>query len=383
MNTTAPKSRLFQRLAIRGLTLRNRVVISPMCQYSATDGMADGWHFVHLGQFAIAGAGLVFTEAAAVEARGRITHGDLGIWSDAHSAALKPVAAFIAAQGAAPGIQIAHAGRKASMQRPWYGNGPLTDTDTARGDRPWQVVAASAIPVAEGWLMPHELSLPEIADIQRAFTEATRRADAAGFEVLELHGAHGYLTHTFLSPISNRRNDGYGGDRAGRMRFALETAAAVRAAWPERKPLFFRVSSVDGVEGGWSIEDSVALASELKARGVDVIDCSSGGIGGPATAAGVPRGPGFQIPYAERLRRDAGIVTQAVGLILTPEQAEAALAAGQADLIAIAREALFDPHWVGRAALALEDEETAWSLWPKQYGWWLERRAKAMPRKPA
>jgi 2,4-dienoyl-CoA reductase-like NADH-dependent reductase (Old Yellow Enzyme family) len=373
------RPRLFTPLALRGVTLKNRIVISPMCQYSAVDGHANDWHLVHLGRFALGGAGMVFTEATAVEARGRITHGDLGLWEDGQIAGLSRVAEFLRAHGAVPAIQLAHAGRKASMQRPWHGNGPLDERDRARGDLPWQVVAPSALPLDEGWLVPHELSLAEIAALQDAWRQAARRALAAGFDVLEMHSAHGYLGHEFLSPLSNRRGDRYGGDLAGRMRFTLETAAAVREVWPQDKPLFVRVSSVDGLEGGWTIEDTVVLARELAARGVDVVDCSSGGLAGSATAARVKRGPGFQVPFAERVRREAGVKTMAVGLILEAQQAEAILEADQADLIAIGREALYDPSWAlhAEAALGLQGE---FESWPVQSGWWLERRRRSMLR---
>jgi len=373
------RPRLFTPLALRGVTLKNRIVISPMCQYSAVDGHANDWHLVHLGRFALGGAGMVFTEATAVEARGRITHGDLGLWEDGQIAGLSRVANFLRAHGAVPAIQLAHAGRKASMQRPWHGNGPLDERDRARGDLPWQVVAPSALPLDEGWLVPHDLSVAEIAALQDAWRRAARRALAAGFDVLEMHSAHGYLGHEFLSPLSNRRGDRYGGDLAGRMRFTLETAEAVREVWPQDKPLFVRVSSVDGLEGGWTIEDTVTLARELAARGVDVVDCSSGGLAGSATAARVKRGPGFQVPFAERVRREAGVKTMAVGLILEAQQAEAILEAEQADLIAIGREALYDPSWAlhAEAALGLQGE---FESWPVQSGWWLERRRRSMLR---
>ena len=375
----ASKPRLFTPIALRGVTLKNRIVISPMCQYSAVDGHANDWHLVHLGRFALGGAAMVFTEATAVEARGRITHGDLGLWADEQIPGLRRVAEFLRANGAVPAIQLAHAGRKASMQRPWHGNGPLDERDRARGDLPWEIVAPSALPLDEGWLMPHELSVAEIAALQDAWRHAARRAGEAGFEVLEMHSAHGYLGHEFLSPLSNRRSDRYGGDLAGRMRFTLELAEAVREGWPQDKPLFVRISSVDGLEGGWTIEDSVILARELAARGVDVIDCSSGGLAGSATAARVKRGPGFQVPYAERVRREAGVKTMAVGLILEPQQAEAILEAGQADLIAVGREALYDPSWAlhAEAALGLQGE---FESWPVQAGWWLERRRRSLAR---
>jgi len=368
---------LFSPLTLRGVTLRNRVVISPMCQYSATDGVANDWHFAHLARFATGGAGVVFTEAAAVERNGRITHGDLGIWSDEHVAPLARIAAFLKAQGAVPAIQLAHAGRKGSMQRPWHGNGPMDDSDRARGEQPWAVVAPSAIPVDTGWLVPHELTLAEIEQLKVQWQAATRRAREAGFEVAEVHGAHGYLIHAFLSPLSNRRTDAYGGERTGRMRLALEIARIVRDGWPAERPVFFRVSSTDGVEGGWSLDDSVVLARELKAIGIDVMDCSSGGIAGSATAARVKRTLGFQVPFAERIRREADIPTMAVGLILEPRQAEAVLLAGQADLIAIGRQALFNPNWALHAELAL-GVENEFASWPAQSGWWLDKRQKSL-----
>ncbi|HEX7955099.1 MAG TPA: NADH:flavin oxidoreductase/NADH oxidase, partial [Burkholderiales bacterium] len=344
---------LFSPLALRGVTLKNRVVISPMCQYSAKDGYANDWHFVHLGKMATGGAGLVFTEAAAVVPEGRSTYGDLGIWSDAHIAPLRRIADFIKANGSVPAIQLAHAGRKASMQRPWHGNGPINDSDRARGEDAWQIVAPSAIPMDTGWLVPHELSVAEIRAVQARWREAALRSLSAGFEVIEMHSAHGYLGHEFLSPLSNRRTDGYGGDLRGRMRYTLELAEVLRAAWPQDKPLFVRISSVDGIEGGWTLEDTVTLAKELAARGVDVVDCSSGGLLGSATAARIKRSPGFQVPFAERVRREAGIKTMAVGLILDGPQAEQILQDDQADLIAIGRQSLYNPNWALHAQVAL------------------------------
>ena len=307
---------LLSPLVLRGLTLPNRVVISPMCQYSAQEGMANDWHFAHLAQFAIGRAGLIFTEAAAVDRAGRITHGDLGIWSDEHVPPLRRITDFITSQGCVPAIQLAHAGRKASMQRPWHGNGPMNDSDRARGEVPWQVVAPSAVPVGEGWLVPHELSLAEIEQLKAQWRAAARRALAAGFEVAEVHGAHGYLIHEFLSPLSNRRTDAYGGSFEGRIRLALEISGIVRAEWPQDRPVFFRVSSSDGIEGGWTADETVELARALRRIGIDVVDCSSGGIAGSATAARLKRTLGFQVPFAERIRREADIATMAVGLIL-------------------------------------------------------------------
>jgi len=366
---------LFSPMTIGGVTLPNRIVISPMCTYSADDGVASDWHLVHLGQYALGGAGLVFTEAAAVSQNARITHGDMGIWSDEHAEALKPIAAFLKAHGAVPGIQLAHAGRKASIQRPWFGNGPLGEDDFARGDQPWDIGAPSALPVDEGWLVPHEMTVDEIHTVQQNFADAAGRSAAAGFEVLEIHSAHGYLGNTFLSPLSNQRNDAYGGDRAGRMRFTLEMVEKVRAVWPAGKPLFVRVSAIDGVGGGWSLDDTVVLAGELKARGVDVMDCSSGGIGGPATAVSsrdaIPMG--FRLPFSERVRADADMPTMTHGFIIQADHAEQIVREGRADLIGIAREALYNPYWPRHAAHQL-GHNPDFSHWPKQYGWWLVRR---------
>ena len=371
---------LFQPVELRGVRLRNRIVISPMCQYSAQDGQVTDWHLVHLGKFAQGGAGAVFVEATAVERRGRITHGDTGIWDDGHIIGLKRVTEFVKSQGAVPALQLAHAGRKASMARPWYGNGPLTQADFDRGDKPWSILAPTEQPIDASWIAPRAFREGDFQAVLGAYRNAVRRAVAAGFEILEIHAAHGYLLHTFLSPISNTRKDDYGGSLENRMRFPLEIAAEVRKAWPAAKPLFVRCSSIDDIEGGWSIDDTVAFAKQLKTLGVDVVDCSSGGIQGSATAATktlVKRVPGFQLPFSEKVRKDAGIATMAVGLILTPQQAEDALQAGRADLIAVGREALFDPNWPLHAALAL-GVDPQFAQWPQQYGWWLTRRDKLL-----
>ena len=371
------KPLLFTPLQLRGLTLKNRLVISPMCTYTAHEGIANDWHLVHLGKLASGGAGMVFTEVVAVARDGRITHGDLGLWSDEQIEPLARVVRFMKSQGAAAAIQIGHAGRKASMQRPWHGNGPLDDTDRARGEVVWPVAAPSAIPLDAGWLEPHALTLDDIAKLREDWRATAKRALAAGFDVAEVHGAHGYLLHEFLSPLSNRRDDAYGGSFDNRVRLALEIAADVRAIWPQDRPLFFRVSSVDGLDGGWTIEDSVELAKRLKAIGVDVIDCSSGGLMGSATAARVKRFPGFQVPFAAQIRRESGMTAMAVGLILEPQQAEDILKNGEADLIAIGREALADPNWPlhAEAALGIDNE---FASWPEQYGWWLDKRKKGM-----
>jgi 2,4-dienoyl-CoA reductase-like NADH-dependent reductase (Old Yellow Enzyme family) len=366
---------LFEPITVRNVTAKNRILISPMCQYSAVSGIANDWHLVHLGKFAQGGAGMVMVEAAAVTAEGRITHGDVGLWHDGQIAPLQRIAAFLKDNGAVPAIQLAHAGRKASMQRPWFGNAALDANDRARGDLPWRTVAPSAIAVDEGWLTPHALDVAELASLREHWRLATLRAVEAGFDFLEVHCAHGYLLHAFLSPLSNRRSDAYGGDREGRMRHPLEIIETVRAAWPAEKPLSVRISSVDGVEGGLDLDDQIAFAREAKARGVDLIDCSSGGLMGSATAARIPRGYGFQVPYADEIRRKADIATIAVGLILHPQQAEDILAQGHADIIAIGREALFDPNWPLHAQMALGGEGgEVFGAWPKQYGWWLERR---------
>lgn len=368
-----PKPMLFSPLKVRDTVFLNRATVSPMCQYSAQDGIANDWHLVHLGGFANGGFGAVMTEATAVLPEGRITHGDLGLWSDAHAEALKPVIGFLRAHGALAGIQLGHAGRKASMQRPWFGNGPLGPEDHARGDQPWPIKGASALPVDDGWLVPHEMTRADIAELVDAFVAAAQRADWLGCDFVEIHGAHGYLVQSFLSPASNMRTDAYGGDLDGRIRLALELAEAVRGVWPEGKPLFFRVSSVDGFEGGWEISDSITLARALKARGVDVIDCSSGGNQGRTkVSAGRTVPPGYQVPYSAAIRAGADIATQAVGMIFDGPQAEAVLQAGQADLVAIGRQALFDPFWPRHQAYDMGVNDYA--DWPTPYGWWLERR---------
>lgn len=367
---------LFRPLELRGVETPNRVVISPMCQYSAHEGHLDDWHLVHLGRFAIGGAGIIFTEATAVQKGGRITHGCPGLWADSQIPGHARIAQFALRNGAIPAIQLGHAGRKSSMQRPWFGNGPLDQSNLDRGDMPWTPVGPSAIPVAEGWPIPHALSIPEIRQLVNDFVSATRRALQAGYRIVEIHGAHGYLLHSFLSPLSNKRTDRYGGDLQGRMRLACEIAEAVRATLPDDVPLFFRTSAVDGPPDGWTLEDTVVLASRLKEIGVDVMDCSSSGISGAATAgAGSKRQPGFQVPYAERVREETGMLAMAVGLITHPVQAETILERGQADLIAIAREALVDPMWALHAARDL-GHDTVFASWPKQSGWWLAARQK-------
>jgi 2,4-dienoyl-CoA reductase-like NADH-dependent reductase (Old Yellow Enzyme family) len=364
-------SLLFTPLTLRGITLSNRVVISPMAQYCAEDGCATPFHFAHLAAFANGGAGLVFTESTKVERRGLGNFGDLCLWNDAHMQALRPVTRFIKEAGAVPGIQLNHSGRKARSQRPWEGFGPLQGSD----EELWPVIAPSAIAHADGWATPREMSLADIQDVIGMWVASTRLALDAGFEVLEIHGAHGYLVHQFLSPKVNQRSDHYGGSLNNRMRFALELTEAIRAAWPEHLPLFFRVSATDAM--GWELDDTVKLAVALRDRGVDVIDCSSGGIATRSpTASGQALAPGYQVPYAERVKCDAAVPSMAVGLITAPDQAEQILQDGRADLIAIGREALYDPFWARHAAQSLGAEKD-FSRWPRQYAWWLDRRAQA------
>jgi 2,4-dienoyl-CoA reductase-like NADH-dependent reductase (Old Yellow Enzyme family) len=341
-------SLLLSPYTLRDVTFRNRIVVSPMCEYSSRDGFANDWHLVHLGSRAVGGAGLILTEAAAVTADGRISSHDLGIYDDAHVEMLARIFAFLRRHGAVPGMQLAHAGRKASTARPWDGGGPV-----AIADGGWEPIwAPSADAFREGWQVPREMSRADIAAVVRAFADAASRLLAAGGSVIELHAAHGYLLHEFLSPLSNRRDDEYGGSFENRLRFTCEVVDAVRRVWPERLPLFVRISSTDWTEGGWTVEDSVALARDLKTRGVDLIDCSSGGNVAHAT---IPVGPGYQVPFAERVRRDAGIPTGAVGLITEPAQAEAILQSGRADLIVVARQLLRDPYWPLHAAQSLGD----------------------------
>lgn len=334
---------LFTPFVQRSLTLRNRIVVSPMCQYSATDGVPDDWHLVHLGSRAVGGAALVIAEATAVSAEGRISAQDVGLWNDAQRDAWRPITRFIESHGAIAGVQLAHAGRKASAQRPWEGGGPLVDGA-------WTTVAPSAIPLDTDWPAPVALDEAGLRKVVDDFRVAAERALAAGFRLVELHAAHGYLLHQFLSPLSNRREDAYGGSFENRTRLLREVIAAVRSVWPAELPLWVRISATDWHEGGWDIEQSVRLARELPALGVDLVDVSSGGL---VPHVKIPLGPGYQVPFAARIRREAGIATAAVGLITEPEQAERIVAQGDADLVLIARESLRDPYFPRRAAEAL------------------------------
>ncbi len=338
---------LFDPLTVCSVTLRNRIGVSPMCQYSYTDGFSNDWQLAHLGARAAGGAGLILTEATAVEARGRITPDDGGIWADAHVAPLARVARFIREQGAVAGIQIAHAGRKASTNRAWDGGKPIPP-DNPRG---WQVIGPSPIPFAEGHQTPTELDKTGIREVQDAFRAAAARALAAGFEWLEIHGAHGYLIHSFYSPLSNRRTDEYGGSFENRIRFLMETVRALRPVWPERLPLTVRISGTDWAEGGWQVEEAVQLAVRLKAEGIDLIDCSAGG---NVADARVPVGASYQVPISEAIRKGADVMTATVGLIAEPMQADEIIRNNRADVVLLGREMLRDPYWALHAAQSLK-----------------------------
>ncbi|HXK12816.1 MAG TPA: NADH:flavin oxidoreductase/NADH oxidase [Vicinamibacteria bacterium] len=348
-------SALFQPLRLREVTLRNRIAVSPMCQYSAREGSPTDWHLVHLGSRAVGGAGLVLAEASAVSPEGRISPDDTGLWSEAHVEAWAPIARFVEEQGAVAGIQLAHAGRKASTDAPWRGGRPVGED--AGG---WRPVGPSPLAFADGYPVPRELSAGEIEAVVGAFRDSARRAEEAGFRLVEIHMAHGYLLHQFLSPLTNRRSDAYGGSLENRMRFPLEVARAVREAFPVERPVFARVSATDWVEGGWDLEQSVAFAVELREAGVDLVDCSSGGT---VPDARVPLAPGYQVPFAAAIRERARIATGAVGLLTEPAQAEAIVAEGKADLVLLARQMLRDPYWPLHAARALGAE----ARWPVQY----------------
>ena len=346
---------LFDPLPIRGITLPNRIVVSPMCEYSSQDGFANDWHLVHLGSRAVGGAGLVFTEATGVTPEGRISPEDLGIWDDAHIEFLSRIVRFLASQGTVPGMQLAHAGRKGSTYRPWSGDGAISPKDGG-----WVPVAPSAVAYSDKYPMPRALSKEEIGGIVDAFARAARRALEAGFRIIEIHAAHGYLLHEFFSPLSNFRNDEYGGSFENRTRIAREIVTAIRKLMPEQLPLFIRISATDWKEGGWDVDQSIELAKQLKPLGVDLVDCSSAGLD---QGQKIVAGPGFQVPFSDRIRRDAGILTGTVGLIETKEQVAEILANGKADLVFMAREFLRDPYWPLRAARELKQTVS----WPEQY----------------
>lgn len=356
-------SHLFSSLTIRGISFKNRIVVSPMCQYSSEDGFANDWHLVHLGSRAVGGAGLIITEATAVSPEGRISPNDLGIWKDEHIAYLKRITQFLEAHGAMPGMQLAHAGRKASKSQPWTHDHLVLPSEGG-----WKTVAPSSIAFDKDYDTPIELDKAGIEKVVADFKAAAIRAHKAGFKVIEIHGAHGYLINEFLSPLSNKRTDEYGGSFENRIRLLLEVVAAIRSVWPEEYPLFVRISSTDWTPDGWQIEDSVALAKILKEKGVDLIDCSSGGV---IPNVKIPAGPNYQVPFADAVRNQAGIATGTVGVIVAAEQAESILANGQADLIVMARELLRDPYFPIHAASELNED----IQWPVQY-----ERAKRMKK---
>ncbi|MGZ4642323.1 MAG: NADH:flavin oxidoreductase/NADH oxidase [Blastococcus sp.] len=368
-------SALLSPLTLRDLTLRNRLVVAPMCQYSVTDGVVGDYHLVHLGRFALGGFGLVLVEATGVTEHGRISHGDVGLWDDGQIPGLARIVEFLHAEGAAAGIQLSHAGAKASSRRPWDGGGPVTSENARPGEEPWPTVGPSATPVGPEWPTPVELGVEGMAEVREAFVAAARRALTAGFDVVELHAAHGYLLHQFLSPLTNRRTDGYGGSRENRMRFPLEVVEAVRAVWPGDRPLFVRVSSVDGSRDGLTLDDTVAFARELAARGVDAVHTSGGGLG---NGWDHPIGYGYQVPFAARVRAEADVATVAVGLIVDPLQAEAIVAGGSADLVAIAREAQDDPNFALHAARELT--KGSYDDYPVQAGPRLATRDQLLDR---
>jgi 2,4-dienoyl-CoA reductase-like NADH-dependent reductase (Old Yellow Enzyme family) len=364
---------LFSPLRLRGLTLRNRAVLSPMCQYQAFEGCMQDWHFAHHARFAAGGLAAAFVEATGVTRDGRITHGCTGIWEDGQIAGLRRVAETYRAHGTLAGIQLAHAGRRASAVRPWDGAKPIearTGPEAA-----WQTVGPSALPEREGYPVPRALGPAEIDGLVGAFAAAARRALAAGFDIVEIHGAHGYLIHSFFSPHSNRRDDDYGGSLENRMRFPLRVAEAVRAAWPAERPVFYRASVTDHIEGGLTVEDSIALARALKARGIDVIDCSAGS----TTLSTAKIRPGYQVALSAAVRRGADIPTMTVGAIIEPRQAEAILEDGDADLVALGRQMMAEPHWLYRAALEL-DIDNPHAILPRNYAFYLERRAAVLER---
>ncbi|MEP3279874.1 MAG: NADH:flavin oxidoreductase/NADH oxidase [Stappiaceae bacterium] len=371
---------LFDPFSLRDITFRNRIAISPMSQYRAVNGYANDWHKVHLGRFAMGGAGLVYAEATAVEADGRRTAGDLGLWEDGQIENLSSIAAFLKQEGAIAGIQLSHAGRKASERRPWHGETPIDDEDRAsRNENPWPSIAPSAIAYADRWPEPREMSGEDIKRVIAAFGAAARRADEAGFEVIEVYAAHGFLVHQFLSPISNKRTDEWGGSAENRRRFAVNVAKAIRRNWPEKYPLAFRLSATDWLDGGVEIDETIETAKALKAVGVDMIDCSSGGISGKERPRRMVLEQGFQAPFAEQVRQSAEMSTMSVGFLWDPVFCEDLVRAGQADMIALAREVLDDPNWPLHAAVKLGQDE-AHNKWPIESGWWLMKRQRLMDK---
>jgi 2,4-dienoyl-CoA reductase-like NADH-dependent reductase (Old Yellow Enzyme family) len=370
--------KLFSEFSLRSVTLKNRVVISPMGTYSADNGMLQPFHHTHYAAFAMGGAGLVMVEQTSITRRGRVTNGDPGLWADSHIAGMRAIASHVKAYGAKAGIQLNHGGRKSSMQRAFRGNGPLTEKDLAMGEEIWTPLAPSALPLGDEWLVPEAITLAHIEGLRQAFAMAARRAFLAGFDLIEIHMAHGYLLQNFLSPLANHRMDDYGGSLANRIRFPLEVVQAVRQVIPQSMPLFARISATDWIEGGWTMDDSLVLSRALVEHGVDLVDCSSGGnMRSGATNSSLGRGPGYQVPFAQQIRSEIKTPTAAVGMIRTPEFAEKILRDGSADLIFIGRQALFNPFWARHAAEALGVNQN-FEDWPPQYGWWLDKWNRAL-----
>ncbi|WP_170755904.1 NADH:flavin oxidoreductase/NADH oxidase [Ruegeria lacuscaerulensis] len=371
---------LFSAFELRGVTFKNRVSVSPMSQYRAQDGFANDWHLVHLGRFVMGGAALVYAEATAVTRDGRRTPGDLGLWDDSQIAPLARIADFITREGSVPGIQLSHAGRKASERRPWHGETPLDDEDAAvRSEHAWPAMAPSALPYAEGWPTPREMSDDDIQAVISAFGAAAKRAKTAGFKVIEVYAAHGFLVHQFLSPITNQRQDKWGGNTENRARFAVEVAREIRRNWPEDLPLAFRLSASDWMDNGLTPEDTVDIAIALKSAGVDLIDCSSGGIGGKDRPQRMTIEHGFQVPFAAQVRSEANIPTMAVGFIWDAAACDTLIDRGDADMIALARELLDDPNWPLHAASQL-GRNADHTLWPVESGWWLMKRDRLLSK---
>ncbi len=373
-------SHLFSSFQLRSVTFKNRIAVSPMSQYRAKNGLSNSWHLVHLGRFAIGGAGLVYAEATAVEKEGRRTHGDLGLWDDKQIAGLKEITSFLEAEGAVPGIQLGHAGRKASERRPWHNETPVDDEDIRdRQEYPWTAIAPSAIPYADGWPTPQEMTVADIDRIIQSFGEAARRSYEAGFKIIEVYAAHGFLVHQFLSPIANQRTDEWGGSLENRTRFAVEVANSIRANWPTDLPLAFRLSATDWLDGGLEVDDTIKISRALKLAGVDMIDVSTGGIGGKERPRRMVIEQGFQTPFAGQIRETADISTMGVGFLWDAEQCEKLVADETVDMIALARELLDDPNWPLKAAKLLGDNQHH-ELAPIEAGWWLMKRDRLLSK---
>ena len=373
---------LFSSLKIKSKTFRNRVVLSPMCQYKAYDGIVNDWHFQHYSRFAFSGLGAAFIEATGISPEGRIGHGCTGIWNDNQIIGLSKIAKTFNEYKCLSGIQLAHAGRKASFLRPWDGASPITENE--KSEPAWQTIGPSAIPINEKSPVPKEMTIEDINTVKNEFKTAAQRADKAGFDIIEIHGAHGYLLHSFFSPISNKRDDIYGGSFENRIRFALEVIAVIKSVWPQNKPLFYRLSSIDAPGEGANLQDNIELAKALKVAGVDVVDCSSGGITGSPVLTKSKIIPGFQVPYSEKIKNEAEINSMAVGAIINPDQANEIILNKRADLVAIGRELLADTQWVYKAATHF-NLENAKSYLPDSYSFYLSRRDDFLDRsaKPA